>query len=719
MLEGTREETGLKTGEGGPDTKEAEALAAALNHSAERVQTLWFSFLTFMIYLAIAAGTTTHLMLFLESPLNLPGLNIALPLLGFYILAPIIFVVFHFYMLLNLVLLARTAKGFEDSLARAFPEDGVARENFRMRIENTLFVQLLVGGRLEREGINAKLLSLMALITLAVAPVALLLYLQIKFLPYHSEWITWLHRGLLTVDLVLVWTLWPAYRSGWGERLRPNASSRLARAGVLSALALAYAVVVATFPDERIYRATHFLLKNSEVYWDFERPTWYGWIAPVNSLDLHRKNLVDEAKLSYRKTEGSTKEGTEQLSPAGQRTWEPISPLTGRDMTGANFVGTDLEYADFSGVILNRANVSDASAKQARFSSAQLQGASFIGAHLEGAAFDDAHLEGASLNLAQLQGASFIKAHLQGTALFGTQLQGASFISAHLEGAVFDGAHLDGASLSYARLLGASFAGASLDGADLRGAWLLRASLQSASLQSAWLSGASLDDAQLQGAWLTNVFVWRADARTAIWEDSLIAGSNTRPHEDWNWGDRPHEDWNWEDQEWQDLLIARLFKGDWVVWCWGSGDWWCPMDWQARVAKRLKQRLDPKKDLEGEEEMAKVWADHERSSAAPEVVKKNLAKQWRETACAGDGAPYVARALLRRLESTRTSSFAKPLFDSPEVPKLAAAFLDTEHCPGARGLSGAEIAKLESICRRANPADPKCQASAPPPAPKQ
>jgi hypothetical protein len=65
---------------------------------------------------------------------------------------------FHFYMLLNLVLLARTAKSFEDALTSAFPEDGEARETFRMRIENTLFVQLLVGRRLEREGLNAKLL---------------------------------------------------------------------------------------------------------------------------------------------------------------------------------------------------------------------------------------------------------------------------------------------------------------------------------------------------------------------------------------------------------------------------------------------------------------------------------------------------------------------------------------------------------------------------------
>src|SRR5271166_2420269 len=188
-----------KSGEDAPDTKEAEALAGALNHSAERAQTLWFSYLIFMLYLAIATWTTTHRMLFLESPLNLPVLNIALPLLGFYILTPLIFVVFHFYMLLNLVLLARSAKALEDSLARAFPDDGEPRETFRMRIENTLFVQLLVGGRLEREGINAKLLSLMALITLALAPVALLLMFEIMFLPYHSWKITWWHRGLLAL----------------------------------------------------------------------------------------------------------------------------------------------------------------------------------------------------------------------------------------------------------------------------------------------------------------------------------------------------------------------------------------------------------------------------------------------------------------------------------------------------------------------------------------
>jgi hypothetical protein len=123
-------------------------------------------------------------------------------------------------MLLNLVLLARTAKSFEDALVRAFPEDGEARENFRMRIENTLFVQLLVGAKREREGLNAWLLSWMALVTLALAPVALMLMFEIMFLPYHSEWIR-LHRFLLLADIALVWTLWPGYRRQAGEQCTP------------------------------------------------------------------------------------------------------------------------------------------------------------------------------------------------------------------------------------------------------------------------------------------------------------------------------------------------------------------------------------------------------------------------------------------------------------------------------------------------------------------
>jgi hypothetical protein len=210
MPDSTHEETSSNTCEGGPDTKEVEALTAALNHSAERVQTLWFTFLTFMLYLLVAVGSTTDRMLFLKEKLKLPVLDITLPLEGFYWLAPFLFVAFH--MLLNLVLLARTAKSFEDALVRAFPEDGEARENFRTRIENTLFVQLLVGSERERIGRNAKFLNAMAIFTLTLMPVALLLMFEYVFLWYHEWGATWWHRIMLAADLWFVGALSPAYR---------------------------------------------------------------------------------------------------------------------------------------------------------------------------------------------------------------------------------------------------------------------------------------------------------------------------------------------------------------------------------------------------------------------------------------------------------------------------------------------------------------------------
>jgi uncharacterized protein YjbI with pentapeptide repeats len=541
-----------------PDTKEAKDFVDALNHSAERVQTLWFSFLTFMLYLAVATGTTTHRMLFLEEQLNLPVLNIKLPLLGFYILTPIIFVVFHFYMLLNLVLLSRTAKSFEDALARAFPDDGEPRESFRMRIENTLFVQLLVGAKRERDGINARFLSLMALITLALAPVALMLFLEIKFLPYHSEWISWLHRGLLFVDLGLVWTLWPGYRSGWGVRLWPKWRWRLAWPGFLSAAALAYAVLLATFPDEPIYLAT-----------DWLRESHFGAnarakITPISTLDLHGEDLIDDEKLK-KNLENNERSTGEKWT--GKKRWVASLLLAGRDLTGANLEDADIQHIDFSGAILNNANLDRAWATNAHFDSAQLQGASLDRAQLQGASLDRAQLQGASLDFAQLQGAS----------LRGAEFQGAEFFLVQLQGASLEYVNLEGASLDYVQ-----FQGASLENASLQGAWFFRVQLQ----------GATLDRADLRGASLLNVCAWRTAARKAAWEDTRVVAPKTGVQDK---SPDTNQDCNWTDaslEKLKTLIADKIPEGT----------------LQRDATKRIEQKLDPTKTLEGEDEMANIWA---------------------------------------------------------------------------------------------------------------
>jgi hypothetical protein len=51
---------------------ELEALADAANEAAKRDATQWFFLVMLMVYLAIAVGSTTHRMLLLESPVQLP-----------------------------------------------------------------------------------------------------------------------------------------------------------------------------------------------------------------------------------------------------------------------------------------------------------------------------------------------------------------------------------------------------------------------------------------------------------------------------------------------------------------------------------------------------------------------------------------------------------------------------------------------------------------------
>jgi hypothetical protein len=39
-------------------------------------------------------------------------------------------------------------------------------------------------------------------------------WIQVQFLPYHLEWVTWVQRFAVLIDVILLWTLWPAILNG-------------------------------------------------------------------------------------------------------------------------------------------------------------------------------------------------------------------------------------------------------------------------------------------------------------------------------------------------------------------------------------------------------------------------------------------------------------------------------------------------------------------------
>jgi len=49
----------------------------------------------------------------------------------------------------------------------------------------------------------------MAWVTLAIAPILILLTFQFQFLPYHSHLATWTHRLLIAGELAAVFWIWP------------------------------------------------------------------------------------------------------------------------------------------------------------------------------------------------------------------------------------------------------------------------------------------------------------------------------------------------------------------------------------------------------------------------------------------------------------------------------------------------------------------------------
>jgi hypothetical protein len=167
-----------------------DALRTAVVDAAGVGYGLWFSYLFALLYFAIAAGAVTHRDLLLESPVKLPFLNVELPLKTFFILGWLVFLVIHAYVLLHFLLLAGKVGAFHTELQKQVPEDGEKRAQLRRQLPSNIFVQFLAGPREVREGIVGFLLKSVATISLVAGPIALLVLLQLQFLPYHNPWIT-------------------------------------------------------------------------------------------------------------------------------------------------------------------------------------------------------------------------------------------------------------------------------------------------------------------------------------------------------------------------------------------------------------------------------------------------------------------------------------------------------------------------------------------------
>jgi uncharacterized protein YjbI with pentapeptide repeats len=484
-------------------------LQSAVNDTSSRAAALWLSFLTFMAYLTMTVGAVTHESLLRQTAIKLPVLNVDLPLVAFFWIAPLFFLLFHFYLFLQLVILVRKVASFDGAL-RAAVETDEEREEYRRRLDTFLIVQFLIGAEEERKGLTAKLLRSVALITMVILPILLLLQFQLTFVPYHDAWVTWVHRIAIVIDIRLAWVFWSAIGRGDGKIYFPeiqfawqgffkrgaflkNAKAMLAeiglairsgfrnnRAGFVASLGTIFAsFFVFAFADEpiaNIFKVSVPRIGDKEFVW--ERKS-------LSDLVLHgRINMVEGRPGSWFSNVLVVPDRKLVNDSAVDKDFPSLS-LRGRNLSGAILIGSDLRSVDFTGANLNGAVLNRAQLAYARFGCAalydsrrQLRWPDDECTWLERASFAEAQLQGAQLERARMRDAIFIAAKLDGADMTAAQLQGAMLSNASLVGVKLSGSKLNGAYLDGASLIGVDISDAHLQGVLLGSTIFHLASIQ-------------------------------------------------------------------------------------------------------------------------------------------------------------------------------------------------------------------------------------------------
>jgi len=511
------------------DTREqyAEKLLGAVNDAAGAVSSRFVTFVSVGAYIAVTVAATTHEMLLRASSLvTLPLLNAQIPIIGafgFYTIAPWLIVLLHSDLLLQLSILSNELVRFDQETA---PLPDQQRGMLRQRVANFYYVLYLTGQAPSR--FLHLLSAFITWVTTVVLPLALLLWIQIRFLPFHSHFDTWLHRAAILTDVTLIlfilmprlWPLVKAPRGGpaWQLLLRRAVSVPVL---ILASCAgiVAVSLLVVTIPDDA----------NGG-------PTWFTQNMQLRERVLTANALTPEDINALR--DNPPEKLTEVLSKV-----TPFQALQGRDFRYADLFNAVLPKLDLRAVRIDggqpsaplpadcetrRDCVDPPECVQTGLERTRLAGANFGWASMQQAMFDDAILDGADLSWAKVQYGSFARSHmndanLSSARLASTRFDQAKLCGANLGEASMPKASLAGAWLRGANLHGADLSGANLAGADLRGADLSGTNLGGAVLRGCRLQGAVLRGARLDGAVMDGVNVDFTDLTAARAGDRAAA----------------------------------------------------------------------------------------------------------------------------------------------------------------------------------------------------
>lgn len=347
------------------------------NESAAAARTAWLFFMALIAFFVIALAGVDHKDLLLETPVELPLLQVKIPQASFFLFGPLILVLVHLSLLMQHVTLARKLQDVHDRLTKHEGNNFYRQHRLRGLVHSYAMAQTVAGP--VRSPVLGFFLHAMNWITLVLLPILVLINFQTTYLPLHDAFATNLHRIYLAIDILILALLgllikFPnmRFRGAFVAGLTNGAAFTSA---LVALVALCFSLLVATIPDEPIDRMMADLMpakivnpaapegaKPRTAFWPttllFEGPT--DEILGRPSSPMSRNLVVINTPL---------------VAPVNPEPDDASLSLRGRDLKYATFDRSDMRRVDFTGADLTGASLFGTILIKARLSRATMTNA--------------------------------------------------------------------------------------------------------------------------------------------------------------------------------------------------------------------------------------------------------------------------------------------------------------------------------------------------------
>lgn len=370
------------------------------NVAAASARAAWLFFMALIAFFVVALAGVTHKDLLLETPVELPLLQVKIPQASFFLFGPLILLLVHLSLLLQHVTLSRKLKDVHERLTRHEGNGFFRQHRLRSLVHSYAMAQAVAGPW--RSPVLGFFLHVINWTTLVLMPILVLLNFQLTYLPWHEATTTMLHRIYLAADILILLLLgvlilmpdrmfFSALASGFLQHPLSMVATLL-----MAITALSFSMLVATIPDGTLDRFASSLwpvkieagTQRSGSPRTAFAPTAWLFDGPVDEIQGRPDSLFSRNLVVI---------NTPLVQPVNPEPEDASLNLRGRDLRYATFDRSDMRRsdltgADLTGASLVRAGLIKARLNRATLAGTDLRGAEIISTFIRGATLDNVRI---------------------------------------------------------------------------------------------------------------------------------------------------------------------------------------------------------------------------------------------------------------------------------------------------------------------------------------